>query len=320
MVPFGFRTRGGNGNCISRGAQGAREGRRDIGIASEPIVRNVIYEFHPSILLPFPPGFPMRRLPIPVRRAGVRMLESIPVTIRGGPNAGRRWSLVSSGRGYLSGRFEADRVAAILALLRPGDRFWDVGAHKGYLSLAAARVVGPAGGVAAMEPSASNRRALERHLLWNSVDTVRVLPFALSDTDGEARFGGPGSSTTWRLGRGDEMVRTRTIRALVEEDGLIIPQVMKIDAEGAEAAILRGGLEHLSPGMLIWISVHSRALYDECRGLLESRAFSVRESAAIEARTRGGVAEWGGDKELLAVGKDRTVDEDTLRELRLFGG
>lgn len=260
----------------------------------------------------------MRRLPLTVRRFGTQLLGSVALRIRSGPNAGYRWSLVSSGRGYGAGTFEADRVNAILALLREGEQFWDIGAHKGYVSLAAARAIGRTGSVFALEPSAVNRALLERHLRWNDAANIRVLPFAASDADGEERFGGSGSSITFQLGHGDDTVQTRTIRSLIEQDGLEAPTVLKIDAEGSEARILRGGLAYLSPHMLVWISVHSRALYDECRALLHDRAFRLYESARMAERTSGAVSAWGGDKELLAVGSARAVTDAELRALRLF--
>lgn len=237
--------------------------------------------------------------------------------ISAGPNAGRWWSLGSSGRGYVSGQFEADRVHAILSFLRAGDVFWDIGAHKGYISLAAARVVGPTGKVVAMEPSAENLTMLRRHVRWNNADTITILSLAASDVDGEASFGGKGSSVTHRLGRGDERVETRTIRSLIETDGHPMPDVIKIDTEGSEAAILRGALDFLSPNALIWISVHSRALSLECRELLEGRGFSVFESAAMAAAMTGQKS-WGGDKELLAVGSERRITASDLQGLRLF--
>lgn len=260
----------------------------------------------------------MRRLPLTARRLGALVFGSVPVRIRAGPNAGCRWSLVSSGRGYASGTFEADRVAAIIELLRPGDRFWDIGAHKGYITLAAAHAIGPIGQVLALEPSVVNRVLLERHIRWNHADNIRVLPVAVSDADGQARFGGSGSSITFRLGHGDETVDMRTIRSLIETDRHDPPDVLKIDAEGSEARILRGGMECLSPRMLIWISIHSRALYDECCALLHARDFRIFESADMGARTSGAVASWGGDKELLAVGSARDVAESQVQRLPLF--
>lgn len=84
--------------------------------------------------------------------------------VRGGPNRGLRWSVSSSGRGYISGRFEAERIERMLGLARPGALVWDIGAHKGYTALALARAVGPEGQVVAVEPAPDNLLLLRRHL------------------------------------------------------------------------------------------------------------------------------------------------------------
>jgi FkbM family methyltransferase len=262
----------------------------------------------------------VRRLPLTVRRVGAQLLGSVSIRIRGGPNAGLRWSLISSGRGYVSGRFEADRVAAITALLRPGDRFWDVGAHRGYISLAAARTIGPTGQVTALEPGAVNQLLLQRHVRLNRMANIRVLPVALCDEFGYARFDHSGSTITSRPGRGIELVPTRTIESLIEMDGAPPPDVIRIDAAGCEARILRGGMKYLSPDMLIWISVHTRALYEECCALLRGRDFRIFESARMVAGTSGAEPTWAGDQELLAVGRERAVAESRLAGLRLFHG
>ncbi len=170
----------------------------------------------------------------------------------------------------------------------------------------------------AFEPSETNRLVLERHVQWNRLGTIKVVPVALSDTDGESGFGGSASSIAFRLGGGDEVVKTRTIRSLVEHDGLELPDVMKIDAEGSEASILRGGKGYLTPGMLIWISIHSRELLEECREILASGGFEMFESAKMARRMNVSGGRWGGDTELLAVGKARGLSSADLKELQLF--
>ena len=262
----------------------------------------------------------MRRLPFAVRVLGSRLIGHIPVRIRSGPNIGFKWTLVSSGRGYRTGRFETERVGAITALARPGDCFWDVGAHKGYITMAAARAVGNSGQVLAFEPARLNVTALERHVRWNRLGNVRLVPVALSDADGEGLCGGPGSSLTYKLGRGDERVSIRSIHSLIERDHLPLPSVLKVDTEGNEAAVLRGGLDCLSAGMLVWVAVHSRALFHECHELLRSRDFRVFQSRTMRARTENTEMSWGGDKELLAVGASRAVSDDEVLALPLFRG
>ncbi|HUF76242.1 MAG TPA: FkbM family methyltransferase [Longimicrobiales bacterium] len=238
--------------------------------------------------------------------------------IRGGPNRGKRWSVVALGRGYGSGSFGRDRLAVLAAVTRPGDVFWDIGAHKGFVTLAAASMVGPAGRVVAVEPSATNLRFLRRHLAWNGVRNVSVLPLALSDAVGEAAFGGPGSSIAFRLGEGHEKVDVTTVERLVSHGDLPRPHVLKIDVEGAEAAVLRGMGPLLQGDQALLISTHGRQLYEQCRRILLQRGFRVYDSWQIAHRIETG-APWTSDHDLLAVGSRRTIPGE-LDELALLSG
>ena len=152
------------------------------------------------------------------------MLRHIPLRIRSGPNRGLKRSLASSGRGYRTGRFESGRIQALRSLVSHGDRVWDIGAHKGYVSMALSRSVGEEGSVTAFEPSQENLWFLRKHIEWNALTNVRVFPVAVSDVDGSARFGGRGSSIAFRLGQGSEDVRVATQRSLANEEGLPPPR------------------------------------------------------------------------------------------------
>lgn len=246
------------------------------------------------------------RLPYSVRVAGARLVGRLPVPVLSGPNAGRLWTLASAGRGYVTGRFESSRLASMMALLRPGDRFWDVGAHKGYVALAAARRVGPSGRVVAFEPAERNRRYLRRHVAWNRPGNLDVESVALSDVSGEAAFGGTGSSIAYRLGQGDETVRSRTIAELIEGGGRAPPSVLKVDVEGSEARVLAGAGAHLSRVELLFVAIHGPEAFDACRRILEAAGHRVAESSELRRCTRGGEP-WGGDPDLLAWSPERRL-------------
>jgi len=259
------------------------------------------------------------QLPYSVRVLGHRALGRIPVRVRSGINRGVRWSIVALGRGYGSGSFGRDRLAALAAVTRLGDTVWDVGAHKGFVTLAASRLVGPSGHVVALEPAAANLRFLRRHVAWNAAANVTVVPAALGASQGEAAFGGSGSSIAFRLGEGPETVRVTTLEALVTDRGLRPPGVLKIDVEGAEAAVLRGMGPLLGGDQALLISTHGRQPYAECRALLEERAFTIFDSWEIARRLETGEP-WASDHDLLALGPGRPVDEAALRRLSLIAG
>jgi FkbM family methyltransferase len=258
------------------------------------------------------------RLPWSVRRIGAAVIGNVPMRIRGGPNRGMRWSAVSAGRGAVAGTFEQERVAAITGLLQPGDCVWDIGAHKGYVTLAAAPRVGPNGRVYSFEPAPPNLRFLERHIAWNHLDNVEVKPYAVSAADGKARFGGTGSSITFKLGQGAFDVEVRSIWSLVRE-GLRPPTVIKIDVEGNESEVLRGAAGILRSDTLVFVAVHSFAQYIACMALLAEYGFRVLPSRAVKRIVSHDPVVWEADPDILAIGPDRRMG-DSAAALAAFTG
>jgi FkbM family methyltransferase len=253
------------------------------------------------------------RLPATVRSLASSVIGSIPLRIRSGPNEGLRWSLASSGRGAVSGDFEQRRVNAFLRLLRGGDVVWDIGAHKGYVALAASGAVGPSGHVYAVEPAPENLRYLRRHVSWSGRDNINVVPVAVGDRDAKAQFGGSGSSITFRLGQGDWLVDVRTVPTLIQT-GLATPHVIKIDVEGGEGAVLRGAGDALLDDMVLLIAIHSRAQYDECVAQLQQRGYRIYHSAAMRQMMQRMPNGWSADPDLLAIGPGRELNPDTIAQ------
>jgi FkbM family methyltransferase len=253
------------------------------------------------------------RVPKGIRRFTDPVLERIPVPILGGANRGLWWNLASAGSGYASGRRAAPQMRCLASLMHAGDVFWDVGAHHGYVTLCAARHVGPTGSVHAFEPSARNRRLLARHVSWNGFRNVVIHPFALSSYNGEAPFGGTDTSKMLHLGGGTETVQVRTADSLVRSGALPAPSVMKVDVEGAEADLLQGAGDLLRRDARLVIAMHSRAVFAQCGAILRAAGNSLVESRALAACEH---ADWMGDPDLYSSGPTRIgqrTDADALR-------
>ena len=208
-----------------------------------------------------------------------------------------------SGRGVLGGRYEPERFEALAGLVRPEDVFWDIGAHHGYATLIAARIVGERGRVLAFEPSASNRWYLNRHLGWNGETNVQVFGCAIADAERTDVIGGTGSSVSFRLGHPGDVVEVRSVSGLLES-GLPFPTFLKIDVEGAEAMVLEGAATAMrvarARGQLptLLVSVHTPELMRSCLELLMPLGYSVTGSRPIVEFLAG--SEWRGDPDLLA--------------------
>ena len=204
----------------------------------------------------------------------------------------------------------------LAALLRPGETVWDVGAHHGFVTLCAAKQVGPLGVVHAFEPSASNQAALRRHVRWNRLSNVEIHPYALSSTDGECSFGTTATSKMYALGCAGEIVATRRGTTITRDGVAPPPTFLKVDVEGGEAAALAGTLPILPRNSRMLIAMHGRDEDEQCTALLEAAGYELVPSAALKA-CRGG--RWRADPDLFCIGPDaegRDRDRAMLRAAR----
>lgn len=148
-------------------------------------------------------------------------------------------------RDLLCGRGHEPLTLALLErLLRPGDIFVDVGANIGAFSLRAAARVGASGRVVAFEPNPAALRRLRKNIALNPHLRVEVIESAVSDRSGEVRLAQPDG---WNLGgvridtEGTVRVRCAPLAELLPPLALAAPvQVLKIDVEGHEPAVLAG--------------------------------------------------------------------------------
>jgi FkbM family methyltransferase len=162
---------------------------------------------------------------------------------------------------YYKGTYEPEQVRAFLSLIRPGSIVFDVGANEGIYSLIAAA---KGAIVYAFEPSMRARSLLERNLELNKLaSAVTVISCAVSDHEGRTVFYET-SPTSTGVGRvfgfganagqhGTYPVTTNTLDHFALT--LALPDVIKIDIEGAEYLALEQGTKLFSlpdgPALLI---------------------------------------------------------------------
>jgi FkbM family methyltransferase len=195
------------------------------------------------------------------------------VAVRSGPGHGIQLLIDPKTEKFLwTGLHEPAVQEAMTELLRPGMTFWDVGAHVGFFTILGARLVGDQGHVHAFEPVEENLQRLAVAVEVNGSGNVTIHPIAVSSTRGEAVLHAHDSSAMWSLaGEGEgQTVRTQTLDSF----GLQPPDLVKIDVEGVELEVLRGGGELLSeaqPALLVEFT--TEALVEEARGLLPGYGF-----------------------------------------------
>jgi FkbM family methyltransferase len=147
------------------------------------------------------------------------------------------------------GSYEKDEADLLDRMVRPDFVAFDVGANMGWYALHLARRL-PAGRVLAFEPIPETFDFFRRNIALNGATNVVAFNFGMSEKEGELRFfyypscsGGTSSADT--LGFADAREVTCRVRRLddVQREVGAAPDLLKIDVEGAELFVIRGGLD-----------------------------------------------------------------------------
>ncbi len=148
-----------------------------------------------------------------------------------------------------SGTYEPHLVACFNKICRPGAVVFDIGANVGFHSLMLSKLAGEEGHVYAFEPNSENCRLILMASEHNHVSNITLLPIALSDQRGWAYFsshigsnGGFVSQQFVTLHGHGTVVPTFTL----DEMSMPNVDVIKVDVEGAEYKVLKGGEALLS--------------------------------------------------------------------------
>lgn len=178
-------------------------------------------------------------------------------------------------------------------LVTPGAVVWDVGANLGLFSFAAAGLAGPTGDVFSFEPDAFLITLLRRSakLRGPAEAEVNVVPTAVDEGAAIATFHVSERSRAMNslagLGapQGND-VREKQHVMTVSLDWLLTqlppPNVLKIDAEGAELRILRGATGLLTthkPRLALEVYDESA---DEVTALLHSYGYTLYDGEATD--------------------------------------
>ncbi len=165
---------------------------------------------------------------------------------------------------YLTGCPEPRVQEEVLRHLRRGGCFYDVGAHIGYYSLLATRLVGKKGRVVAFEPDPSNVAVLHENLSRNALSEVEVISCAVWDQPGKVAFQRSGTEHPGESSRRGTVVplskELSSSRIEVEAVTLDVfaqhhppPTLIKIDVEGAEIEVLKGARKLISLQRPVWL-------------------------------------------------------------------
>ena len=183
---------------------------------------------------------------------------------------GYKW-YIPYGTGWAVNGHEAYLNAKIM---NDGEHFIDVGAHIGRWSIPATKYFDH---VSSFEPTPRINRVLRVNVALNKLeDRVRVYQMAVSDTSGPSEFwiydtqGGANSRLEHHLGlSGVEKVKIWNTTL----DNYPRADTIKIDTEGWEYHVLKGGKRQLNGHPKLVVELHDMANLDPILRLLDSFSY-----------------------------------------------
>jgi FkbM family methyltransferase len=204
-------------------------------------------------------------------RAPLRLVPPTAVIpVLSGPMRGMRWIAGSTPHGAWLGTLERAALGQFVSRLRPGMTVWDIGANVGLYTLPSARAVGARGRVYAFEPMPRNLQFLHRHIALNHLGNVEVCEVAVVDRGSTLLMAEGDSPSEFHADpHGTWEVRAVALDEWLAESGASPPDLVKIDVEGSDDAVLRGGAQTLAVHRpWIHLAVHGDRQRRECARLL----------------------------------------------------
>jgi len=185
----------------------------------------------------------------------VQEFPSVPIPVRL-PFGG--WWLARNdfiGAALFCGGFENPERLFVERFLHPGMTVLDIGAHHGFYTLLASRRVGSQGRVLAVEASPRESKRLQLHLTINRCKNVEVECCGLGESEGHGELhlvmGGQNGCNSLRKPETSEPtvvipVHIQRLDSVLDRYNFKRVDFMKLDVEGGELSVLKGGTELLS--------------------------------------------------------------------------
>ena len=160
---------------------------------------------------------------------------------------------------YERGVYEQGTVSVLQEFLQAGDTFVDAGANIGWLSLVGAKKVGVNGKIFSFEPVPSTHEILKSNKELNQFTQIQLNQFALGNKEEnlniypEKENRGGASILNHQSENGVE-IEVKTLDSLNLKTAI---NVIKIDVEGFELDVLKGGIDTIKKDKPKLIIEHS---------------------------------------------------------------
>jgi FkbM family methyltransferase len=154
----------------------------------------------------------------------------------------------------LGGGWERAELEYASSLAKPGTAALDVGANVGVHTAVLASAVGSTGRVFAFEPEPTNLARLRANIAQNAFANVQIYPVAAAERTGQGvlhlstdpMYHSLADIFEGRTAGADIVVETRTLDEVWRTAGSPTVSYIKIDTEGTELSVLKGGEDLLA--------------------------------------------------------------------------
>lgn len=189
---------------------------------------------------------------------------------------------------WVNGATDEEReIDWLIARLKPGQIFCDIGANCGAYALSLRSATGCR--VIAIEPNPIMRGRLQENLALNEMTDVTIEPVAIGEAAGrmELHFGakhdfGQASLLEQTRGDGGVEVEVAPLSDILARQGVARADAIKIDVEGYEDHALGPFLETVAdtalPSSLVVEHLHQKIWAKDLKALALSRGFALAET------------------------------------------
>lgn len=142
-------------------------------------------------------------------------------------------------------------IELLFNVSQPGDTFYDIGASIGTHSIFLSKFLGDKGRVVAFEPEPQSYRRFLANIELNRLTNITVFPLALGNEESTGTLKDQEGLGTYTLLPSSKEIKAGDVKIVCgdqmrKDHNLPIPQVVKIDVEGFEYAVLQGLRQTLS--------------------------------------------------------------------------
>ncbi len=149
-----------------------------------------------------------------------------------------------------NGKWEPYETEIFKKSIKKGDTVVDIGAHIGYYTIIAAKIVGPKGRVYAFEPNPNNFKLLSKTIATNQYSNVILVKKAVSDKTGKIKlYINTQNTGDHRVFNSHDDRKSITIETVKLDDFFSKNEkidLIKMDIQGSEHNTLKGGRKLLT--------------------------------------------------------------------------